>query len=219
MKRFLLIFILSFIASFFIAANALAHEPRYVKDNQLVIIKNPDISQAFYGELKGRAAYYLIDLKKAQDLYFRILMPALPEIKKDKTVTVEYAPELGRPAVSFAKIEPGSAVWQNFYEAYGGDNYLEGPEVKKMGEAGYYIIKITSPDNTGKYVLVVGEKEEFPPLEMARALITIPQLKKNFFQEPLSQWFNGKIGKYFGIGLLIVLAIGYLFHRFRRIYK
>lgn len=219
MKRFLLVFVLSFIASFFIAATALAHQPRYVKDDQLVIIKNPDISQAFYGELNDRPAYYLIDLKEAQDLYFQILAPNLPGIQKDKTVTVEYTPTLGQAAVSFIKIEPGLAVWQNFYEEYADDNYFAGPSVKKSGEPGYYIIKITSSDNTGKYVLVVGEKEEFSALEIAKALITIPQLKKNFFQEPLQRWFNGKIGKYFGLGLLIVIVFGFIFHKFHRIYK
>lgn len=218
MKFFLLILFLITL-SFGAATAASAHQPRYAKDEQLVIIKNPDISQAFYGELQGRPAYYLIDLKVAQDLSFQILVPDRPEILKDKTVTVDYAPALGQAALSFAIIDPTAAVWRNFYEDYAGDNYFEGPQVKKLGQAGYYFIKITSPDNTGKYVLAVGEKEEFTALETVKALITIPQLKKNFFQEPLKEWFNGKIGKYFGIGLLIVLVVGFLFHRFRRIYK
>jgi|SRR3989338_6473569 len=218
MKRNLLIFFLVAF-SFGAAVTVSAHEPRYVKDDQLVVIINPDISQAFYGELKGRPAHYLIDLKVAQNLYFQILAPDLPEIQKDKTVTVEYTQEFGRPTVDFIKLEPGAAVWQNFYEDYAGDNYFAGPSVKKPGEAGYYIIKITSPDNIGKYVLVVGDKEKFSVWEIAKALITVPQLKKDFFQEPFSRWFNGKIGKYSGIGLLIILVVGFMFHRFRKIYK
>jgi hypothetical protein len=205
--------------SFGLATAASAHEPRYIKDDQLVIIKNPEISQAFYSGLKGREARYLIDLKKEQDLYFQILVPDLPGVAKDKTVAVDYLPELGKPAIVFTALNPDSAVWQNYYEEYGGDNYFKGPSVKKMGEPGYYLIKVSSPGNTGKYVLVVGEKEEFPPLEMAKALIVIPQLKKDFFQEPLTQWFNGKAGKYFGLGLIIIIIVGYLFHKFRQIYK
>jgi hypothetical protein len=218
MRKNLSIFFL-IVFSFGAASVVSAHEPRYVKDDQLVIIKNPDISQAFYGELKGGPAYYLIDLKKPQDLYFQILVPDLPEIQKDKIVTVEYLPELGVKPVIFSSLGPSPAVWQNFYEEYAGDNYFQGPSVKKPAEPGYYLVKVTSPDNTGKYVLVVGDKEEFPPLEMAKALITIPQLKKNFFQEPFSQWFNGKIGKYSGIGLLALLVVGYLFHKFHQVYK
>lgn len=219
MKRFLLVFVLSSMVSFFIAADVFAHQPRYVRDDQLVIIKNPAVSQAFYGQLRDRPAYYLIDLKEARDLYFQILAPALPGVAKDKTVTVEYAPALGQPAAGFAKIDPDSAVWKNFYEEYGGDNYLEGPSVKKPGEPGYYFIKVTSPDNAGKYVLVVGEKEEFPALEMAKALITMPRLKINFFHKSAWQLFEGKIGKYFGLGLLIVIIFGFMFRKFHQIYK
>ena len=220
MKHYFLFLILASLAlSFTVADKVQAHQPRYVQDNQLTVIKNPEISQAFYGELKGRPAYYLIDLKEGRDLYFQILVPDLPSITKDKTVTIDYAPVLGQSAVNFAKIYPASAVWQNFYEEFAGDNYLEGPSVKKSGQPGYYFIKITSPDNSGKYVLVAGEKEEFPPLEIAKALITIPQLKKDFFQEPLGQWFNGKIGKYFGLGFFVIIVVGYLFHKFRQVYK
>lgn len=218
MRRILLALFLVAL-SFGATAAVSAHEPRLVNDNQLVIIKNSDVSQAFYGELKGQAADFLIDLKTEQDLYLQILVPALPGIQKDKTITVEYAKELGQAATNFMKIEPGSAVWQSFYEEYAGDNYFEGQSEKKLAEPGYYTIKVTSPDNAGKYVLVVGEKEEFPAPEMLKALITIPQLKKNFFQEPITQWFNGKIGKYFGLGLLIVIIFGFMFHKFRQIYK
>lgn len=218
MKRNLFTFFL-FVSSFVIGFNTLAHEPRYVPDDQLVMIKNPEISQAFYGELKGRAAYYLIDLAAEQNLYFQILAPDLPEIQKDKIVTVEYTPELGQPITSFVKIESASTTWENFYEEYAGDNYLAGPSAKKLAELGYYIIKITSPDNTGKYVLVVGEKEEFSALEMAKALITIPQLKTKFFDKPLWRSFEGKIGQYFGLGFLILVIFVYIFRRFHRIYK
>lgn len=219
MKNLLFLVVAAAVLSFGVAPAARAHEPRLAKDNQLIIIKNPDISQAFYGELKDREAYYLIDLKQEQDLYFQILVPDVPGIQKDKTVTIEYTPELDREAVNFAVINPGSEAWKNFYEEYAGDNYLEGPAIKKLGQPGYYIIKISSPDNTGKYVLAVGAKEEFPVLEMAKALIIIPQLKTKYFNLPVWQSFNGKIGKYFGVALLIVLIFGYMFRRFHQVYK
>src|SRR3989338_6481225 len=95
--RPLLIIALVFV-SFGVASTVLAHQPRYVTDDQLVLIKNPSISQAFYGELKNRPAYYLIDLKEAQSLYFQILVPALAGIQKDKAVTVNYISNLTEPA-------------------------------------------------------------------------------------------------------------------------
>ena len=76
-----------------------------------------------------------------------------------------------------------------------------------------------SPENQGKYVLVVGEKEEFPAAEMAKALLTVPQLKKNFFHEPALEWFNGKAGKYAGGGLLAIIILGLMFHRFNKVIR
>jgi hypothetical protein len=219
MKKTYLLFILCFLAGLLSAHEAGAHEPRYVQDSQLVIIKNPNISQAFYGELKGREAYYLIDLKQEQDLFFQILVPNLPDIQKDKSISIDYSPKLGQKAISFLNLNPELAVWKNFYDDYAGDDYWQGPDIKKTGESGYYFIKVASPDNTGKYVLVVGEKEEFPAPEIIKAAIIIPMLKTQFFSKPIWQAFQGKIGLYLGIGLLIVLVFGYMFRKFHQVYK
>jgi len=218
-KESWLIFVFCLLAGLWLAPSAQAHQPRIVEDNQLVLINNPDMSQAFYGELVGHEAYYLIDLKQAQDLYLQILVPDLPGIAKDKSVAVEYLSELGGKAEPFAKLDASVAPWQKFYEEFAGDNYFKGPDVKQPADIGYYLIKVTSPDNQGKYVLAVGEKEEFPPLETVKAIYTIPLLKKDFFQEPVSQWFNGKIGHWFGGGLLALLILGLMFHRFNRVIK
>lgn len=205
--------------SFTVVSSADAHEPRLVNGDQLILIDNPEISQAFYGELKDREAYFLIDLKQAADLYFQILVPDLPGILKDKTVAIGYTAELGRPAISFAKLEPDSMVWQKYYEEFAGDDYFKGPEITKPAEPGYYLIKISSPENIGKYVLAVGQKEEFGLREAARALITLPRLKKDFFNKPVWQGFNNKIGLYFGGGLLAVLLLGLMFYKFNQVYK
>src|SRR3989338_9744592 len=133
--------------SFSLGLSALAHQPRYIKDENIVLIENPEISQAFYGELKDRPAYYLIDLKEAQDLFFQILEPALPGINKDKLVTIDYVSELGKTPENFLKIDSKDAVWKGFYEEYGGGNYLEGPARRRAGSSGYYFIEVSSPDN------------------------------------------------------------------------
>jgi len=218
MKRFSLLFFL-IVLSFTIAANVQAHEPRIVPDNELVLIKNPDISQAFYGELKGQPAYYLINLKTAGDLYLQILVPDLPGILKDKGVVITYSPELGQKAVNFSKLDPKSAGWEKFYEEYAGDNYLNGPEIKEPAEPGYYFIKVESPENEGKYVLVVGQKEAFPILESVKALVAIPILKVNFFNKPVWYFFEGKIGRYVGFALLGLLILGLMFYKFNQVYK
>lgn len=207
------------VLSFSLALSVEAHAPRYVKTDQPVIIDNPAVSQAFYGELKGRPADYIIHLKEQEELFFQILLPALPDIKKDKSASIEYAEQLGLKAENFLKLDPTGKDWENFYEEYAGDSYLAGPQAEKIGLPGYYFIKVGSPDNTGKYVLVVGEKEEFSPKEIAKALATVPWLKVEFFNKKIWQSFEGRLGKYLGISLAALLILGFMFRTFRKVYR
>lgn len=216
-KNYILVFCLLFGLAF--AGRAEAHQPRIVSGNQLTLIKNPEVSQAFYGELKGSEADYLIELKQAGDLFLQLLVPDLPEADRDKTAVVQYLPELGSAPVNFAQLDLPADEWKKYFEEYAGDNYYEGPELKKSAEPGYYLVKVSSRDKEGKYVLVVGEKEEWPVGEALKALVSIPQLKKDFFKEPVTEWFNGKIGRYFGLGLIGLIVLAFMFHRFNRVYK
>lgn len=219
MKHSWLIYFFCVSAVFFMASSARAHEPRLVPDNQLVLIENPGVSQAFYGELKDREDYFLIELKQPGELYFQILVPDLPGILKDKTVVVEYMAALGEKAAAFARLEPDAVIWEKYYEEFAGDNYFKGPEISQAAEPGFYIVKVMSPDNTGKYVLAVGQKEEFGAKQAVESLLVLPRLKKDFFQEPITQWFNGKIGKYAGFGLLALIILGLMFFKFNQVYK
>ncbi len=218
-KKTWLIFAGCLLFALLVAPAAWAHQPRRVLDNQLVLIKNAEVSQAFYGELKGHEASYLIDLKQAQDLYLKILVPDLTGNLKDKSVEVEYLPALGESVLNFIKLDADTIEWKKYYEEFSGDNYYEGPEAKQPAEAGYYLIKIYSPDNQGKYVLVVGEKEEWTALETIKAAYTVPLLKKDFFEQPISRWFNGQAGKYAGGGLLGLIILVLAFNRFNKVIK
>lgn len=217
MKKYFFAFCL--VVASLAAQAAEAHQPRYIEDNQLVVINHPEISQAFYGELKGWPAFYMVDLKQAQDLYFQILVPDLPNIGKDKIINIKYMAELGEKAVKFAELAPAEEDWKKYYEEYAGDNYWQGPELKEPADPGYYLIEVSSPDNQGKYVLVAGQEEKFPAMETIKAMYAIPKLKKDFFQEPILYWFNGKIGRYIGLGLIGLIIFGFMFYRFNKVCK
>jgi len=106
--------------------------------------------------------------------------------------------------------------WTYFFEEFGGDGYYQGPEFKEEVEKGEYQIEVFSPDNQGKYVLAVGEKEEFPLDETINTLLLLPSLKKNFFNKPpLTAYFN-LIGLFLFVPLVILLAISLGFFFFFR---
>ena len=196
-----LIFILIFIFLFgfqFISA----HQPRivYDKTNVQENIFNPEISQAFYGELKGNPDYYVINSNSDFNLYLNILSPDINNTRKD--FSFEVFSKNGNFTIS-------GTNWTLFYEEFGGDNYWKGPEFEKNVSAGIYTIEVTNPGNEGRYSLAVGKIESFPLGESLKSIYAIFRLKHDFFNKSYFAFFEGIIGKMVGgIFLIIALIIG-----------
>lgn len=211
-KLYWLTFILSPAIVFGVVSVAWAHQPRLIGNVGAVEIKNPDVSQAFYGELKGVPALFYVVLDKPQVFYTGVLVPDLPNIGKDVSAAVFSNVSSARQQVLYGGgneylLDGSNFQWTKFYEEFAGDYYWEGPEFKKELAAGDYIIKVFSPNNRGKYVLVVGEKETFPPKEMFKALLVLSKLKKDFFGKSPLTIFSSKIGHYLLILIGVVVAI------------
>ncbi|NIO44134.1 MAG: hypothetical protein GTN36_01070 [Candidatus Aenigmarchaeota archaeon] len=210
-KEILIIF---FIFLFFISETAFAHQPRIVSE-QITLIRNPEVSQAFYGILKGKPDYYHIDSEKQFNLYVGILVPDIENIDKDVSVKVVLEHEHEEEHEETEYILNGTDhEWTYYYEEFGGDSYYQGPELKTTAEKGTYIIEVFSQDNDGKYVLVVGEKEEFPLDEFINTIITLPRLKEEFFEKPAYTAFFNLIGLFLLVIVVVVIAIIYVIFRF-----
>jgi len=227
-----------FIAFFFLTTAGSAHQPRIVSE-EMTHIENPEVSQAFYAELKGNPDFYQIKSEAPFKLYVGILVPDLEGIDKDVSVEITREDlQIGEKLVQEHENEEALIIlsgleyeWTRLYEPFGGDWYWEGPELRgnspeeelpegiKVNE-GVYTIKVFSPDNQGKYALVVGEKEEFPLKEMVHTLFTLPKLKAEFFERsPWTAYFN-LVGVFLAIsiGILIgiIVAVVVLVKRMRR---
>ena len=196
MKKVGFILIIVFLLSISIVS---AHLPRLVYNLDLNkdpwIIKNPEISQAFYGNLKGIPDYYIINSDKEFELYVGILSPDINRADKDFSVEI-YSKE-GNYTLNGLNF-----TWKSFYEEFGGDNYFSGPEIDKNVSAGEYIIKVYSPDNQGKYSLAIGKIESFTFSETIKTYIKLPLMKSQFFEKsPLTAYFN-----ILGIFLLVMIV-------------
>ncbi len=197
MKRgMLLLFVLVILSSF-----AIAHQPRIVTDAPLdnpVIVENPEVSKAYYGELKGIEHNYKIESSKEFLFYINILAPDVKDARTDFIV------EAMSPEVNVALLKGWDYDWTKFYDDFAGDDYLMGPMFEKTLKPGVYYVKVYNAQNAGKYSLTIGKKESFPPMEIARTLFTLPKIKKEFFGKSLfSAFFN-----LFGIfALVFILAI------------
>lgn len=196
------------VSIFFSAATVFAHQPRIVDDKPLIEVKKPEISQAFYARLAGNPQTYVVRSAVPLRLYVNILVPDLPDIDMD------YEAVISRRAdphdVILALLDGKTFEWRPFFEPFGGDHYMLGPEYDEDVLAGEYVIVVSSPDNQGKYVLAVGKIERFPPGEMIRTIVTLPKLKKYFGKSPWTAFFNLS-----GVFLLVVsgalVGLGALF--------
>jgi hypothetical protein len=197
-KIFAAFFILIFLGP------ALAHQPRIVSEEE-TLIQNPEISQAFYGVLEGEEHHYEIDAEEPFTLFVSILVPDVPGIEKDVSVEVEFEGQ------QLFALDAGSQEWPRYFEEFAGDHYFQGPEKEVQAEAGSYDIHVFSPDNEGKYVLVVGKREEFPLGEMLSTVLTLPALKQDFFEKPAFTAYFNLIGLFVLLpALIIALVLAFL---------
>jgi hypothetical protein len=183
-----------------LVGSALAHQPVIVGQETLTIEK-PEISRAFYHELNGQPRSYFLQADQTFDLYLNLLVP------RNTNAAGRYSARVSRLAddqqVPLADLKAESVVWQEFYEPFGGDTYLKGPEFRQTVPPGRYEIEVYSNDNRGKYVLAVGEKEFFGPKEIASVYTEVPKLKGGFFGDnPLTFLVTP-----FGLVLVVVASL------------
>ncbi|MCX6797886.1 MAG: hypothetical protein NTX66_01525 [Candidatus Falkowbacteria bacterium] len=218
MNRKFILFIILLAAIFFVSP-AKAHRPRLVykqvlSQDQPAVIKDPNISQAFYGELKGQADYYQLDLKTPLNFYFGLLSPVIKLDHQDFSAEI-ITNNVDSLNSSFFTLENPGVLWDPYFEKFAGDKYYKGPEATVPLPAGSYLIRITNPDNQGKYTLFIGKQESFPPSEIINTLLELPTLKRDFFAAPVFSAYFNLIGLFSAIFLaafiILILLIKKLF--------
>lgn len=177
----------------------MAHQPRMTEEVQ-TIVQEPEISKAYYGQLKGVPHRYIISSGEAFSLYVNILAPVIEGQKKDLSVLIIKDGNASEPV---ATLDGENFEWTQFFEPFGYDNYWMGPEYKADVGAGKYEITVSSRHNDSKYSLAIGELEAFDFEETMNALRLIPVLKRDFFNEcPANFIFSP-----FGWGLILIMYL------------
>ncbi len=198
MKKIICLTVLIFLV---LTGTALAYQPRIVFNKTTIKIEEPETSKAYYDILSGDPVVYQIEADESFDLYINLLVPAIENTRKDFII------EIRKDGVLLDMLQGGGDEWTNFYEPYGRDNYLRGPEFKQEAEPGSYEIEIFNNDYDGKYVLVIGEKEEFPLKRIIKTALVLPKIKVQFFgKSPLVALFNLS-GLFLLVIILLILTI------------
>ena len=193
------------IAGFLICLPVLAHQPYFVEQaTEIIAVKDPEVSKAYYSRLTGAPHYYQINSDIDFELYVNILIPAVPETSKDMLVEIWQDNEQGTKLYT---LDGAKFDWTPFFEEFARDDYFMGPEIEENVPAGVYLIKVSSPDNQGKYSLAIGQKEEFPPAEIVRSLGEIPKIKSQIFNKPSWQGFANIFGLFIIVPVVVLILI------------
>ena len=96
--------------------------------------------------------------------------------------------------------------------------YWQGPELKKNVDAGKYEILVQSKEKNLRYVLAIGETEDWNGIDIIKAILLIPELKRNFFEEsPISFIFSPLGYGYILLLQLLALLVGWVILKIMKI--
>lgn len=194
-----------FIGSYRIAS---AHQP-VIPSVFPVAIDNPEVSKAFYAATAESPDVYTIFSNRQFNLYVNILVPDIAGQSKDLFVTIV---QNGKKDKQIAYLDGTKFVWTKFFEEFGHDNYLKGPEFKIQATAGSYEIKVSSKTPGIKYSLAVGETESFKFPESLSMISIIPMLKTNFFSKSPADFILSPIGGgYAAVLIILSFVFGFIF--------
>jgi len=178
-----------------------AHVPNLVGDAKVVIVNDPEVSQAFYGELRGEPVHFRIVSDKAFKLKVGVLVADLPGADRDFSVSVM------KDGLPWRLADSSKVDWKPFHEDFANDDYYSGPELEADAPAGTYDIALFSPDNLGKYVFVVGEREAFGPGAVVSALKTLPEIQTTFFGKSWISAYTNRVGLMLALPIVILAVL------------
>lgn len=187
-------------------STALAHQPRIVEGDGIVQIQNSEASQAFYATLTGQPQIYEINSDKSFVFYINILAPKIKNVTSTNDFSAFVYQQTKNGPKLLSILAGPKFEWTEFYEPFANDKYFKGPEFKQEVSAGKYSIKIVQPNYQGKYVLVVGEKEEFWLNGIISSISTLPKVKVFFNKSPLTAYFN-LVGAFLAAILIVIVIL------------
>ena len=194
-----------------VASPAGAHQPHVVGDAVWVAVSDPEISKAYYGRLPGVPARYEIVSRRPFTLYAQITVPEIRGARRDYRLTI-----LGPDGQLLAQLSTPTSHWKRFFEPFGGDHYLTGPEYRRHVPAEHYIVQVTRPGNRGTYVLAIGEAEQWGPIEALSALMALPTIKHDYFHQPVLQAWLTRTVPAMAVLVALILLAGWLLNRLIR---
>jgi hypothetical protein len=185
-----------------------AHNPRIVWDINSspevpILVEYPEVSQAFYAQLKWKPDFYKIVSDKDFILYLSITVPAISWSDQDYGMIIK-----DNSWNLIDNIDSSNLKRKKFYEKFAWDLYYQWPWFEKKVNSWIYYVQIYSSDNIWKYALAIWKLEIWPINEVWNTFKNLPSLKTYFFEKPvITMFFNYIWISLFVLILFIVLII------------
>ena len=106
-----------------------------------VLVKDPEVSYAYYGRMQGSPQQYKIVSEKPFLLYVSLLVPYVGQ--EEKSEVEFHIWNNGKKIVMMHNY----TNWSRWYEPVGGDWYLQGPSHESRVDSGEYIVEVHSKTN------------------------------------------------------------------------
>ena len=120
---------------------------------------DPEHTERILGELNNAPEMY--EVKSDTDFTLTVEIRAVPgelAVPEFSGIIVRQKEQLGVEEV--ARMKAKDASWTQVVDGTTGLVYQSGPYWSEKVKAGTYHIEVSTPDNAGKYILVIGNKEE-----------------------------------------------------------
>ena len=150
------------------------------------IIEEPEVSKAIFAELKGEPHYYRIDSNTKFKFYAGITTPKIDNCPLTKKFSFDV---LDSDFELIKKKDGEKFNWWAWYEKHGEKWYWIGPEIGEKFKSnrdynkGTYYIRVFNQNNTGQYVLAVGDIESFPISVIIKMLFNLPSINSAFWDD------------------------------------
>lgn len=151
-------------------------------------IEEPEISKAIYSTLTGDPHYYRIQSDVDFDFYAGILAAKIGECALERKFSFEV---LDSEFHNIDVADGENFKWTPWYEEYGKQWYWNGPEIGKnflsdrIYKAGTYYIKVFNSNNTGQYIMAVGDIEKFSFTDIIRLIFSLGDIEDEFWDPNL----------------------------------
>ena len=147
-------------------------------------VTEPEVSKAIFAQLKGEAQYYRITSDVPFRFYAGITVPKIDGCPLDRRFSVDV---LDKDLKLIVAADGERFDWWPWYESFGRKWYWVGPEIgshfksNRQLDAGTYYLRVFNAEQSGRYVLAIGDIESFPIDVIARTLVQMPGINHDFW--------------------------------------